>query len=309
MGRFQQAALSHAHLMIGRPGVGKRHFVDVLAQSILCLQPDDEGVACGKCHSCGMYSVGSHPDFLRVEPEDAESAIKVDQIRALEHELLLKPQFGGYKVALIDRADQMTMQAANSLLKTLEEPPSHVLMFLVSSHFSSLPATILSRCQKIKFTVPDADMAHNWLAGQVDTDVASLLAAARGCPLYALELHAADTLSQQLGLIQELDAMLHARITPVELCAKWSAIQSIDLFALMLAWFRDLYRLQLTGDVALVESKYAEKVLQAWVTRFDRDGVLRYCGVLEKAYVQQNKSLNLQVQLESIMVDLLALRR
>lgn len=202
----KQARMPHALLIHGPQGIGKRLLAERFAQSVLCEAADRRAVPCGTCVGCRWIEAGSHPDFRLVEPEalarplagdeDAPQPsrgtrpsieIKVDQIRALDDFLNLKSHRGGPRVALIHPAEAMNPNAANALLKGLEEPPGQAMFLLVSHRPARLLATVRSRCVAVPVPVPDAAASAAWLKQQDAGDAAAQLAFASGSPLRALE--------------------------------------------------------------------------------------------------------------------------
>ena len=139
--------MPHAVLLSGPSGIGKFMVASVLGAALLCMAPDSR--PCGGCQSCLQMRYGTHPDYLLVCPDGA--AIKIEQIRKLQHEAALAPYLSSRRVCIIDSAELMTVQAANSLLKVLEEPAGDVVFILVSGNRQMLLATILSRCMAIAF--------------------------------------------------------------------------------------------------------------------------------------------------------------
>ena len=149
--------LGHAYLFHGEPAIGKRQTAMALTQLLHCERPqlDSTPDACGTCRSCHQVEQAIHPDCLIIEPEDGQKQnpkIKIDQIRAIEHLVIYRPLVGSHKVCLIDEADTMTTEAANALLKTLEDPPDHCLFLLISSRPEHLLPTIRSRCIALRFS-------------------------------------------------------------------------------------------------------------------------------------------------------------
>lgn len=141
--------IPHALLFVGPEGIGKSTVARVLASALLCT--DHESKPCGLCQSCRMAASGAHPDLLLVSP--VGNAVKIDQIRQLVREAALTSYAAGQRrVAVIEGAESMTAQAANSLLKTLEEPPGDFVFILVSHAREKMLDTILSRCRLISFT-------------------------------------------------------------------------------------------------------------------------------------------------------------
>lgn len=135
-------------LFFGEEGTGKETAASAFAAALLCRSPDAGG-ACGKCPDCRAFAAGSHPNFLRIAPDGP--FLTIEEIRALREELALKAFSDRARVALIVPADAMTLQAANALLKTLEEPPPGTHLLLVAHRLFRLPATIVSRCHKVPF--------------------------------------------------------------------------------------------------------------------------------------------------------------
>ncbi|WP_423824012.1 DNA polymerase III subunit delta' [Salinisphaera sp. SPP-AMP-43] len=158
--------VAHGVLIAGTPGVGKRRFARQVVAALLCRSRADDGRACGACAGCRQFAAGTHPDISRLTPEDKGKTIKVAQVRQFSHALHLTPQYETGRVGWIDPADALSISAANSLLKTLEEPPAGCHIVLISDRVSSLLPTIRSRCQL--WTVPAADpaTAREWLAEQ-----------------------------------------------------------------------------------------------------------------------------------------------
>lgn len=138
----------HSYLFTGTDGIGKSLFAKEFAHAILCTS--DEAKPCTKCKSCLEFQGESHPDFLQIDPEDGKT-IKIEQIRYLQEKIAEKPVTSKRKVYIINNCDTMTREAANSLLKTLEEPPSYATLILVTANESKLLVTIKSRCTKIAF--------------------------------------------------------------------------------------------------------------------------------------------------------------
>lgn len=143
---IKQNTIAHSYLFLGPSGVGKTLFAKEFAKMILCLQ---EEKPCKYCKSCIQFEENNQPDFTIISPEDG--IIKIEAIRQMQSKLLEKPIISSKKVYLIKDADTMTREAANCLLKTLEEPPSFITIILIASNESLLLNTIRSRCMKVLF--------------------------------------------------------------------------------------------------------------------------------------------------------------
>ena len=153
--------LPHALLIHEAPGAGGAWLAGWAARMVLCLHPGE--APCGHCTSCQRIALEQHPDLAMVRPIEASTQIRIEQIRELAAELALTAHQGGYKVGILSPADSMNRFAANALLKTLEEPSQGTLLILVVSQPSRLPATILSRCQRVRVRAPEQAEAIAWL--------------------------------------------------------------------------------------------------------------------------------------------------
>ena len=152
---LQSSNVAHAYLFHGQESIGKKQIAIELAKSLNCASPI-KGDACDECTSCRKIENRTHPDFFFVEPikntpTAREAVIKIEAIRELQRKLAFHPYEGKVKAAIIDNADLMNLQAANSFLKTLEEPPSATILILISSNPFKLLPTLISRCQTIQF--------------------------------------------------------------------------------------------------------------------------------------------------------------
>jgi DNA polymerase-3 subunit delta' len=202
--------MPHALLLVGPKGMGKRIFASHLVQALSCERfQEEEGQGCGSCRGCCLQQAGSHPDNITLLPREGKQTISVDQIRQLQACLVLKARQSYSKTVTIFPAEGMTLSAANSLLKVLEEPPGETVIILISSAFLQLPITIRSRCQRLWFTPPQQQEAQVWLRQHLpspprDLDLMSLLALAGGAPLRALEYIEQGFLSRRKLFIKDL---------------------------------------------------------------------------------------------------------
>jgi DNA polymerase-3 subunit delta' len=192
-----RARWPHALLVRGEEGIGKLAFAEALASALLCETPAAEGTACGTCRACAWVEQGTHPDLLRVEPEGegggeeegerrGERPIGVDQVRLVSEFIQLSSHRGRAKVVLVHPAEALNVNAANALLKSLEEPPRGTFFLLVSHRWRRLPATVRSRCQQVALAAPGAEAARAWLEKRGLANAALGLAQAGGAPLRAL---------------------------------------------------------------------------------------------------------------------------
>ena len=244
---WQQRAnhrLPHALLLSGNPGLGKKHFARVVAKSVLCLERNEW--ACGRCRSCRWFSAGSHPDFLSVSEENSAAIIKVDAIRTLTEMLHLTPQCSTYRVAIIYPAGAMNRAATNALLKTLEEPAGQALLMLVQHQSSYLPATVVSRCQRMVLTHTDARMAEAWLKAQRSMGDAEgwLLKMAYQAPLLALQWAELGYRPLRNQVLMGLWQLRRREVSPLMLAKQWSVHDPVVLLQIVLTLGMDIVRVQ-----------------------------------------------------------------
>ncbi|MBX2837450.1 MAG: hypothetical protein KTR35_11385 [Gammaproteobacteria bacterium] len=212
--RRETGSLPHALLIAGRSGVGKHAFAHFAAASLLCRSGLADGRACGGCEACAQWAADSCAEFLLVKPEGASQTIKVDTVRSMTDWLQLTANANSYRIALVENADRMNRAAANSLLKTLEEPSASAILILVSDNPGLLPATVRSRCQQVVLHAPlkktkAYDAAITWLQDQV-SDPELMLSQARGAPMRAIELNSADWQATEAQLAKAWqDLFLH----------------------------------------------------------------------------------------------------
>ena len=258
----RRETLPHALLVHGRAGIGKVEFARALAASVLCETPRD-GLACESCPSCHWFSQGNHPDFREIVPEaaleDEEGAeetgkaekakslvIKIDQIRAVADFMALTTHRAGYRVLMIHPAAALHPAAANALLKTLEEPPPHTLIVMVSDQPARLLATIRSRCRLLSLSTPPRDEALAWLRAQGVGEPETMLAAAGGAPLFARDLaepHQAELRKRVLNELARPDGA-----DPLQFAAGMEKAAIEPLIYWMQTWVHDLVRVRLAGD-------------------------------------------------------------
>lgn len=168
--------LAHAYILNGEEGIGKKTMARILSMTINCdtvrekvdagnAAPEDI-VACKTCHSCIQASSDNNPDIIFISPEDDKRSISVDDIRKkLVEDAAIKPYKAKYKIYIIDRADTMTVEAQNAMLKTLEEPPAYIIIILLTSSEAKLLDTIRSRCESYEIPAVDSATVENYLKG------------------------------------------------------------------------------------------------------------------------------------------------
>jgi len=231
MRRIVQNRVPHALLLYGQAGSGKLQFGLALAELRLCTTANSSSTAstpsptaCGECSSCKLFRAGTHSDFTLLQPEEGKSILSVDAMREMVAGAAYTPQISPRRVVVINPAESMNRNSANSLLKTLEEPPGDTNIILISHTPSMLLPTIRSRCQQIAFPPPSSAEAAQWLQeqGVSAEEVAEVLQLAEGAPLHALTLASSDQREHNKLMGEELNALQRGQANPIKVAYRWA---------------------------------------------------------------------------------------
>jgi len=296
-GRVPQALL-----VVGRQGVGKTQLAETFSKRLLCRSP--QGYACGECVSCRLFAAKTHPDFLRIEPVETGKIIPVDVIRGLIANLALKPQYSGRRVVLINPAHQMNVSSSNSLLKTLEEPDEQTTLLLLTDSPQSLPATILSRCQRMEITVPERSMALAWLAknGHGGDNAKVLLALARGAPIKALGLANDGIIEKRNEFFSAWGDLAGCGGDPAALAEEWSKFSAETLVDWMVCWTMDMIRLRADPRTQAIENPDLAGHLLALAQKINLRNLFGYLDRLNSARKMLLGQVNRQLLLEELLI-------
>ncbi|AUZ05812.1 MULTISPECIES: DNA polymerase III subunit delta' [Vitreoscilla] len=298
--------LPHAVLLSGQQGIGKQVFAQHLAQTLLCEQPLAQQ-ACQQCSGCHLFAQNSHPDYLFVTPEqDASSArklaqIKVDTVREILAFAQLSSHQGGKRVVVISPAESLNIQAANALLKVLEEPPENVVFILISHHRDRLLPTVLSRLQIIAMPKPTPQEVQTyWQQQGLQADMAQLA------------FHAGSPLQQEDEAVSALrEQWLHVLAKP-RLLALLDFAHSFDQQKRPLAEALDwLYKWLVDAALAQqnVNALYYPQHQQA-LSQLPAYPTYLWQQLVEKLHDLMpfgHHTLNVKLQLEDICIDYLNL--
>ncbi len=306
--------LPHALFLHGNQGLGKTDFAVSLASALLCKQPTADNQACGLCQSCLLLNAKTHPDLHYLKPIPAENTkskkpvlnIRINDIRDLCEKLNQTSQYGGYRIAILQQADQLTLAAANSLLKTLEEPGNNVLIILTSARAHRLPVTIRSRCQLLRFTAPDETLALQWLTASCnevevnENQVRQALKYTSGSPLAALKN--LQEVEQQQLLAEALMANISNK-NSLQYAAKLAKFTKIQLLENMMRWTSDLSKLMACGpDADIINTEYREN-LNKLAKKANQQRLFRFYDQLNFNVQHVSIAVNEQLLWENLLLS------
>lgn len=273
---LEAGRLPHAMLLYGTAGTGKRGLAQLLARRLLC-EKAKAGLPCGACTQCQLFSAGTHPDFFYahreygVEAEDdgkkskkaaaPSKQIKIDCIRAVIQFASMSAHQGGRRVVLLEPLEALNHNAANALLKVLEEPSANLYFILVSQQPGKVLATIKSRCQQYLCPAPTPTQAQAWLESRLPSDRAEkLLSLCNGAPLAAL----AAFENEEDALYQQLVAQLQAlRTGQTNYLASADSLGKHDLGVLLKWWLKVVQR-RVAKQPEPAFCQFYDQLLLAW---------------------------------------------
>lgn len=300
--------LAHAYLFYGKKGIGKYLFAERLAHYWLCLSPVHEQ-PCGQCKSCQLLlGSGAHPDIFHLMPEDSEF-IKVNQIRALIDFINQTPQISPCKVVLLEPAEALNLNAANALLKSLEEPAGNSRLVLVSHQIGQLLPTIKSRCIQQLCPLPKQEDALLWM-GEALPDLtkeqlSQLSMLAGNAPLYAVELYQQGILAQRELVVADMKKLLKQQVVVSQVAEAWNAIPLLVIFDWFCQWIHTILCFQVTGDKNTLGAEDMQKVLGYLADKSTPENVRQLQDKLlqERQKVLAKANLNRVLLLESVLID------
>lgn len=303
--------VSHAYILNGDKGAGKKTIASAFAQTLQC-ECEDAGLRpCGKCHSCIQAESGNHPDIIWVKHEKPAS-IGVDDVRQqLVADLQIKPYSGRYKIYIIDEAEKLTQQAQNALLKSIEEPPAYgIIMFLTTNSDLFLP-TILSRCVSLNLKLLSSALIEKYLMENykvVDYQARFAAAFSQGRLGRAISIVTADGFNEfkddVIHVLKYIDDMeINEVIAAVKDAAKYK--QTIDDYIdLMIMWYRDVLLYKSTNNANSIIFKDELKYIRKNAMERSYKGLDNIITAMNKAKVRIAANVNFELALELMLLTI-----
>ena len=304
----------HAYLFCGPPGLGRRTLALRLAQALNCTKTIAPGIPCGVCRDCKQIEEMRHPDMNVIQAVDEDGAskengtLKVDQVRAVQHSLSLRPYQAKYRVALFLRFQEANDNAANALLKTLEEAPAHAILLLTADTPEQLLPTIISRCEVLRLrALPISAIESDLLDRGVDEERARLLAhISGGRPGYARRLVDDMTLLEKREeRLNDLQTLLPApRVEKFSYAEKLAKDKEVmrQTIVIWLSYWRDVM-LRVAGAESPLINVDRNMEIEFLAGRLDLSTARRVVSDLESALEKMDKNVNSRLLAEVLLLD------
>lgn len=298
--------VAHAYLFSGPRGVGKMTAALALARALVCESPAG-GDGCGECQACGMADRGDHPDVIVISPEKA--TVKISQVRDLIAGVRLGPESGRFAVRIVDEADTMTVEAANSLLKTLEEPLPGVVIILVTTRPQAVLPTVASRCQHMYFQpLLKQHVVQGMIrvTGAQEQDVLLAASLAGGSLGKALDLYSGglSVRDRAWDLVRRLPDAGVEDILALAADLSGRKEKVAPLLEMMVLWFRDILLYNETCDPGHLINSDRHGEISILAGYYTTGRLLEMIGDTELSKGSLAASANVQLALEALFLRL-----
>lgn len=308
----QNKRLGHGLLFHGAAGIGKNAFAIEFAHWLMCEQPLADK-ACGECKSCRLIEAKSHPDLLTLSPEEQGKSIKVDQVRELIQKVSLTSHSSGYRVIIISPADALNINASNSLLKTLEEPPVNTVLILISDKPSKLMPTIRSRTQMVRFDLPTEEQSLQWLNQKNVVQPELVLKLSAGAPLAAAAMAKDEGLQVRDKLFNNWQELAMGNIDALESATMWTKDGFKILGNLPLnwvsSWITDMIRCLQGGHIESMANLDYAQTLQNLAGQVDLKSMYGLLDRLNDTIRLSDTSANQLMLVEGLLLHWAGLKR
>ena len=300
--------IRHAYLFCGPPGLGRRTLALRLAQALNCPTPIAAGVPCRECRECKQIDAMRYADMNVIQAESEGGTLKVDQVREVQHSLSLKPFQGKYRIALFLRFQESNDNAANALLKTLEEAPSYAVLILTADNPEQLLPTIVSRCEILRLhPLPIAAIEADLVERGVEAERARLLAhISGGRPGYARRLvEDASLLETREERLNDLQKLLPApRVEKFSYAEKLSRDKDSmrRVILIWLSYWRDVMLRAARAETPLVNIDRNMEI-EFLAGRLDLSTSRRVVNDLESALEKMERNVNARLLAEVLLLD------
>ena len=308
-GAVEQDKVSHAYILNGQRGSGKKMLARLFAMTLQCESGKSE--PCGECRSCKQTKSGNQPDIITIKHEKPAS-IGVEDIREqLNGDIMIKPYSSPYKIYIIPEADLMTVQAQNALLKTIEEPPAYAVIFLLTENADTLLPTIRSRCVMLKLRNIKDKLVKKYLMEELqipDYQAEICAAFAQGnigrAIMLAKSEHFNEIKEEAIQLMKYIDEMeLHEIVSAIKEINKYK-LEVTDYFDIIMIWYRDVLLYKATKDVGgLVFSEHL-KFIKERAAKSSYEGIETILASLEKAKVRLKANVNFDLVMELLLLTI-----
>lgn len=305
----QTGKVSHAYILSGEAGMGRKSLANTFALSLLC----EKGMSdpCMQCHACKQALSGNHPDLIYVTHEKPAS-IGVDDVREqINDTIMVRPYSSYYKIYIVDEAEKMTVQAQNALLKTIEEPPSYGVILLLTTNPEGFLPTILSRCVQLKLKPLKDEVVKEYLiqsVGVKESQAEIYSAFARGNLGKAIHLAESEEFKQMYdGVLQLLKRLKNADISDLLDYIRKLKDEKLDIYEcldFMQMWYRDVLMYKTTKDINLLIFKDEFSSIKTLSAVSGYDGLERVLEAIDKARVRLNANVNMELVMELMLLTM-----
>lgn len=305
----EQNKLSHAYIINGQRGSGKKLLARLFAMTLQCESGTSD--PCGQCRSCLQTKNDNQPDIITVRHEKP-ATISVDDIREqLNGDILIKPYSSPRKIYIIPEADLMTVQAQNALLKTLEEPPEYAVIFLLTENADSLLATIRSRCVMLKLRNIKDKLVKKYLMEQMqipDYQADVCTAFAQGnigrAIMLAKSEHFNEIKDEAIQLLKYIDEMeLHEIVSAIKAIGKYK-LEVTDYLDIVTIWYRDILLYKATKDVEGLVFGDQLKYIKEKASRSSYEGIEIILNSIENAKTRLKANVNFDLVMELLLLTI-----